>query len=458
MISYEPDAIERDPDVLDTWFSSALWPFSTLGWPDDTPELARWNPTNVLCTAREIITLWVSRMVMMNLYLLGRLPFTDVFIHAMIQDGQGRKMSKSLGNGVDPLDIIHSHGSDAMRFTLASMTTQTQDVRMPVTRDPETGRNTSEKFDIGRNFSNKLWNAARFALSNLEAAGTGDDDALTLADRWILTRLAAAVRAADAALTNFDFSQYAQGLYDFFWRDFCDWYIEAAKPTVKQNAAQQQVLATCLDVALRLLHPAMPFITEKLWQRLNEVWPQRGGHGVTCDTGELLVRAPWPRVDEHAADADAESHFELVRDAVSAIRTARTDHKVPPRQKLDISIKADEHTTVVFTEQRLLIDTLAATTCGEVGPHVQRPENAAATSAGPIEIYLHDMVDADAERQRLTKRAEELQAAIGRLRGRLSNPSYVDKAPAKLVQQTRDELAEVEEEVETVNRQVAELK
>ncbi|NJL32134.1 MAG: class I tRNA ligase family protein [Phycisphaerales bacterium] len=212
-----------------------------------TPALAHWNPSSTLCTAREIITLWVSRMVMFNLYLRGCLPFQDVFIHAMIQDGEGRKMSKSLGNGVDPLDIIHSHGADALRFTLAQMTTQTQDVRMPVVKDPATGRNTSPKFDLGRNFSNKIWNATRFAMSVLEQSSqqtTAGADPQSpgmampgssstnhgLVNEWILSRLAQLVSDSQSALAQFEFSRYAQGLYDFFWRDLCDWYIEAIKP------------------------------------------------------------------------------------------------------------------------------------------------------------------------------------------------------------------------------------
>src|SRR4051794_5474277 len=225
--------LERDPDVLDTWFSSGLWPMSTLGWPvpaeAGTPRSAldTWNPTSVLTTAREIITLWVSRMVMFNLYFLNRLPFRDVFIHAMIQDGEGRKMSKTLGNGVDPLDIISSHGTDAMRFTLASMATNTQDVRMPVERDATTGKNTSPKFDLGRNFSNKLWNAARFVLMSIENVQPQAVDEMkwSMADRWIVSRFNRTVAECNDALANYRFDQYARACYDFFWRDFCDWYV-----------------------------------------------------------------------------------------------------------------------------------------------------------------------------------------------------------------------------------------
>ena len=480
----EAAGFERDPDVLDTWFSSALWPISTMGWPEDTPELQTWNPSNLLCTAREIITLWVGRMVMFNLYFLDRLPFTDVFIHAMIQDGEGRKMSKSLGNGVDPLDIIHSHGSDAMRYTLTAMTTTTQDVRMPESMDAETGRNTSDKFDIGRNFANKLWNAARFALSNLgaesdEATERRSDEgeegqgqtrsplsgrpegppvpppaADSLADRWILSRVARAVRTTDAALNAYEFSQYAQGLYDFFWRDLCDWYIEAVKPTVRSDAQQQQVLATCLDVALRLLHPAMPFITERLWQQLNEVCPDRGVVGVEVPAGSLLVTAAWPRADATIIDADAEQAFATVQEVVSALRQIRTQHRVPPRQQLVFSATASGDLADAVNAHAELIATMANVTCQPAAPDTPAPDDAAVAVLGDARLYLHGLVDSDAEQTRLTKRIEELDNSISTLQGRLANKNYAEKAPAHLVQQTRDQLADAKREIESLRQQL----
>ena len=456
----------QDPDVLDTWFSSALWPFSTLGWPGETAEMKTWNPGSVLCTAREIITLWVSRMVMTNLYFLDRLPFYDVFIHAMIQDGQGRKMSKSLGNGVDPLDIIHSHGSDAMRYTLASMTTTTQDVRMPVAKDPETGRNTSEKFDLGRNFANKLWNAVRFALVRLEEAKeqpTSDantDEGLTLADRWILSRLARTVRDADAALQNYEFSHYAQGLYDFFWRDLCDWYIEAIKPTVGTNPGQQTVLALCIDASLRLLHPVMPFITEELWTHLNAVAPDRDDHapdGVLLPPSELLIRAPWPIVSDALIYDDVEADFALVQELVGAMRQVRTTHKVPPRKQVDFSAQAPADDAKRIAAVAPLIETLANVQTTDLGPDVEKPADAASAICGPTHLYLHGLVDADAERERLSKRLEEVNKSIGALKGRLANKKYVEKAPAHLVEETKGQLAAAEQEHGSLKEQLAAL-
>jgi valyl-tRNA synthetase len=311
--------LQQDPDVLDTWFSSALWPISTMGWPDpaQSPEfkgmLEAFNPSSSLSTAREIITLWVSRMVMFNRYFRaqdlgqqpgsGPLPFGDVYIHAMIQDGEGRKMSKSLGNGVDPLDIIDSHGADAMRFTLVNMTTQTQDVRMPVDHDAKSGKNTSPKFDIGRNFCNKLWNASRFVIGMLESESAKQPVSAVhqanLVDRWMLSRLATGLEAVNAALKEYQFSDYAQTMYDLLWRDFCDWYLEAIKPTVAADGGQRAVLAHALQTIVRMLHPVTPFITEAIWERLREIQtaPVDGVKLVASRKGGMLCTAGWPLME-----------------------------------------------------------------------------------------------------------------------------------------------------------------
>ena len=301
--SLEARGWKRDSDVLDTWFSSALWPFSTLGWPEETPALKTFYPGDVLCTAREIITLWVSRMVMMGQYCAGDIPFRDVYIHAMIQDGEGRKMSKSLGNGIDPLVAIDSHGADAMRFTLASMTTDTQDIRMPVAamKLPD-GRtvNTSPKFDVGRNFCNKLWNASRFALMNIEGLDPAGFDAakMDISDRWILSRLATTRDEVTESLNAFKFSEPLGQLYHFFWNDFCDWYLEWVKSRMRDDqskAVAQNVLAFVLDSTLRLLHPFIPFITEGIYQKLNEMAPVRELQGIAAaGRSEAITIAAWP--------------------------------------------------------------------------------------------------------------------------------------------------------------------
>ncbi|MAE60058.1 MAG: valine--tRNA ligase [Planctomycetaceae bacterium] len=506
--------LERDPDVLDTWFSSALWPISTLGWPneDNNAPLQAWNPSSTLITAREIITLWVSRMVMFNIYFRDCLPFTDVFIHAMIQDGDGQKMSKSLGNGVDPLDIIHSHGADAMRFTLVSMTTQTQDVRLPVdivcphtgkmfephmttdaaghhvaapiqdcpedptrkmvsgyglasgkvapTDDMPLARNTSPKFDNGRNFANKMWNAGRFAMAVLARGADQPTEARphtsnrSLADRWILARLARTIQQADDALAGFQFSVYSQALYDFFWRDLCDWYLEAIKPVVANDdpagATSRQTLAACLDAALRLMHPAMPYITERLWQHLNDVLPDRQTTGVNLSPSDLCVRAPWPTIDPALIDAQAESDFDWMQQIVAAVRQVRNIHKVSPRQTVPITARASAELADRTAPIRDLIQTMASAEVGDISPKITKPDDAVATVIGDMEIYVHGLVDAAAESDQLTKRLEDLQKNQSALTGRLNNKGYTDKAPAHLVQQTRDQLADVEKEIAAV--------
>ena len=510
---------KQEKDVLDTWFSSALWPLSTMGWPHPNKVLRKWNPTNLLCTAREIITLWVSRMVMFNLYFHQCLPFTDVFVHAMIQDGQGQKMSKSLGNGVDPVDIIYSHGSDAMRFTLASMTTQTQDVRLPVdmicsltgeTFTPQftddgaghrvaapiqicpsdktkkmvssygvaTGkvapsaeqplaRNTSEKFDIGRNFANKLWNAVRFALGKLQSRSDeaiaacqeqrDEDHRLSLTNRWILSRLATTVRDSNAALEAYEFKYYTDGLYDFVWRDFCDWYVEAVKPTIDQDPTQQKILASLLDVILRLLHPVMPYITEKLWERLNETVPQRGAGPIEVQPADLLVKASWPKVDEAWIDAKTEAAFKNIQQVVTAIREVRTTYKVPPRKRERWSAKSPAVVAEALSPHIALIESLSNATAAQIGPDVSRPEHAASSLVGDLEIFVHDLIDSNEERRRLSKRLEEVRKNIGSLESRLRNKGYVERAPAHLVQQTRDQLAIRKKEATTLVAQLAAL-
>ncbi|MEM1445346.1 MAG: valine--tRNA ligase [Planctomycetota bacterium] len=513
------DALEfhglvRDPDVLDTWFSSALWPMSTLGWPEESADLDLWNPTSVLCTAREIITLWVSRMVMFNLYFRGTLPFKDVFIHAMIQDGHGQKMSKSLGNGVDPIDIIHSHGSDAMRFTLASMTTQTQDVRMPVDMvDPHNGegftpkfittkaghkvaapiqehdgkqcvssygvasgeakptdemplaRNSSEKFDLGQRFANKMWNATRFALTKLDHAACvadGADEASggpTLPERWVLSRLARTVEACNDALQNYAFSEYATALYDFFWRDLCDWYIEAVKPRIAASPNMQRTLAACLDAALRLLHPVMPFVTERLWEALNDAWPDtRSIDGLMLQPSELLVSASWPHVADVLIDADAETEFGRTQEIVGSIREARNRAKVPPRETIELSSEEPAAIAKSVAENRWIAEGLANFRGREFGPKVEAPDGAAVILAGGCKIYLHGLGgDSAEETERLTAEAGELRKSVANFEKRLSNTKYVEKAPAHLVQETRDQLAATQKQLETIETQLAAL-
>jgi len=452
----------RDQDVLDTWFSSGLWPFSTLGWPDQTPELVKYYPGDVLCTAREIITLWVSRMVMLGQYCCGDIPFRDVFIHAMIQDGQGRKMSKSLGNGIDPLVVIDSHGADAMRFTLVSMTTQTQDVRMPLKEiELPDGRkvNSSEKFDLGRNFCNKLWNASRFALMNLAGAPPWQTirPKTNLADAWILSRLNSTIRDTTAAIESFRFNELADTLYHFMWDDLCDWYLEIAKTRIGGGAREPKaVLAHCLDVLLRLLHPIMPFITEEIWGKLNSVAPDRGPTGERAE--RLLVTAQWPYADAAAISQLVEDEFALLQDLIRQIRNARLEHNVPPKQAVNLAVEATGALANLISENADLMRSLAnvdrVSVQAELG---ERPANAAAINSGSARLYVLDIIDTAAERSRLTKQAETLRKGIATIEGKLGNDNFLAKAPADLVQRERDRLAKLQADLAAVDAGLAAL-
>ncbi|MFO0828805.1 MAG: valine--tRNA ligase [Phycisphaerales bacterium] len=507
----------QDPDVLDTWFSSALWPLSTLGWPDpaavglDPALLDTFNPSDVLCTAREIITLWVSRMVMFNRYFLGgRLPFRDVFIHAMIQDGFGQKMSKSLGNGVDPRDIIQSHGADAMRFTLCQMTTNTQDVRLPVdlidpfsgttfapktittsagyvvadaiqtspsdpskrmvsgygaatgvatpTADMPLARNTSSKFELGRNFCNKLWNATRFALANLgEGSGDPVDVAgLPVVDRWILARLHRTQHAIEDALASYRFNEYAEALYDFIWRDFCDWYLEAIKPTVKSDPRQRRVLRTTLDAALRFLHPICPFVTETLWLAVSATGAA-GLPGIKLPPSDVLAVAAWPSIACSVEDSSAAALFARGQELVNAIRNKRGERQV--QQKKRIRLHAPPEILGLIEANQGVVEHLAGLeSTARLTP--DRSADAVAFAFEGQEVVLSglvDAVDADAERSRLEKTIAERERQITGFKGKLENPGYLAKAKPELVEETRKKLAEAEADLAAARRLVQSL-
>ncbi len=453
----------QDPDVLDTWFSSALWPHSTLGWPEQTADLQRYYPTSVLVTSRDIITLWVARMVITGLYNMHDVPFADVVIHPTILDGHGQRMSKSAGNGVDPVDVIETHGADALRFTLAMMATETQDVRLPVKKDAA-GRNTSDKFDLGRNFCNKLWNASRFAMASLATIPQddrpGDLSQCSPADRWILSRLARTLDDAAASLASYRFDAYARACYEFFWNDLCDWYIEMVKPVLRegktadaphdaQRQASARILAATLDASLRLLHPIIPFITESIWQTLAQVRQDRSIPGLyEPRTGALLISSQWPAVNASVIDTAAESLFAAVQEIVTTIRNLRNEAKADPKRIVDVQISPASDLAAIIESCRAIIDTLAPCKLTIVAtPESLRGVPGPRASVRGCELVMAIAIDEAADQKRTGKQREDLTKQIATLRARLSNEAYIAKAPAALVKQTRDQLAAAEAEL-----------
>jgi valyl-tRNA synthetase len=462
----ESGGFKRDDDVLDTWFSSALWPFSTLGWPEESPLLKTFYPGDVLCTAREIITLWVTRMVMMGQYCLGDIPFKDVYIHAMIQDGEGRKMSKSLGNGIDPLVAIKSHGADAMRFTLASMATDTQDIRMPIAQMtlPD-GRveNTSPKLDVGRNFCNKLWNASRFAMMNLEGTDpAGFDKAkLAITDKWILSRLARTIAEVTTGLDEFKYNEPINSLYKFFWNDLCDWYLEWVKPRMfdsTQKPIAQNVLAFVLDQVLRLLHPFVPFITEGIFQKLNEIAPKRGLIGLAeLADPKALVIADWPKRIDSLINDDIEKRIDKIQMVTRALRDIRSKYNKPPSEKLTASVNAPDEISDALNAEGTLICLLAGLKDFKASATITRPKNAATTIVEQMQIYVHDVVDIEAERKRLLKQKEQVEQSKKGIEAKLSNENFISRAKPEYVEQTKIKLVELTEQLAAIEKHIAEL-
>ena len=452
----------QDPDVLDTWFSSALWPHSTMGWPEETDELRFYYPTDTLVTSRDIITLWVSRMVMMSLHNTKEIPFRHVFIHGKILDGKGETMSKSKGNGIDPLDIIDTYGTDAMRFSLTMMTTESQDMRMPVKKDKQ-GRNISEKFDIGRNFCNKLWNASRFALMNLEGIQPGkfDKDKITITDKWILSRLAKAIAETNESLDEFKYSEPLTQLYRFFWNDFCDWYLEWIKPRVKeekQRPIAQNILAFVLDQTLRLLHPFVPFITEGIFQKLNEIAPVRQLQGLAeAKKSKALVIAEWPKELDFFVNEDIEKQIAILQSSIRAYRDIKSGDNIPPSAMLGASARVPEEFVDFLNTNSELICHLARVKQFAAAHDTKKPENAATAIVNDMEFYLHIERAPEAERARLEKQKLQVEKAKKAVEAKLADENFVTKAKPEVVAKARGKLAELTEQLETIEKHLAEF-
>jgi valyl-tRNA synthetase len=419
--------VRQDTDVLDTWFSSGLWPFSTLGWPDETPELTVFYPTSCLVTGFDILFFWVARMAMLGIKFMGEVPFRDVYIHALVRDAEGVKMSKSKGNAADPLAMMDAYGTDAFRFTLAALAAQGRDIRM-----------SEERVEGYRNFANKIWNASRLVLTNLE----GYDPKLarrgkpSTADRWIKSRLAATTGAVRKALDGYRFNDAASAVYQFLWHEFCDWYLEVAKRSLYQTedkvarAVTQRTLVECLEVTLRLLHPFMPFISEEIWQRLPH-------------EGDSIMVASFPKPIAAWRSAAAERQMQPVIDVVSAIRTIRSESRISPAVELRVTVKPGAAGQDVLADAAPLIGTLARAVV-TISTDEARPSQSAHAVAGDAEVFVHleGVVDLSAERSRLTKEIERADKEIAFLDGKLARPDFVERAPAEVVERERGRLAE----------------
>ncbi len=443
---------EQDPDVLDTWFSSALWPQSTLGWPEPTADLAKYYPTSLLSTARDIITLWVARMVIFGEFNLGEVPFRDVYIHPVIQDGNGKRMSKSAGNGVDPVDIIDLYGADALRFGLAMLATETQDIRIPVEKAklPD-GRevNTSERFEQARTFPNKVWNAARFALMNLEGitAEPIRPEDLAVEDRWILSRLSKVTQETTADLENYRFAEATRRLRDFTWYEVCDWYLEFLKNRLQEPSTRpvaQRLLAGTLDALCRLLHPVVPFLTESIWQALNAVAPSRGLLAPE-PAAESVCIAPWPIYPETWIDLEAEAVVAQWQEKVAAIRNLKAERNVPNSTKIQPVIVASEPTLSTLRLGEPFIRALTNASEVTIISEFAKPDEFASVVLGDAEIVLplEGLVDKEAEQARHRKAIAGIDKQLGGIDAKLNNEGFLAKAPADVIATLKSKRAEL---------------
>lgn len=431
--------LKKDPDTLDTWFSSALWPFSTLGWPEKTPELEYFFPTDVLVTGYDIIFFWVARMIFSSIEQMGEVPFKDVLIHGLVRDAQGRKMSKSLGNGIDPLEEIEKYGADALRLTLATGNSPGNDMRY-----------SDEKVKASRNFCNKIWNAARFIHMNIGEADVPNalPHDLTAPDKWVLTCYNQMVKEVTENIEKFELGIAVQKVYDFIWDIFCDWYIELAKPRLiaggDEAQATRQVLVYVLTRALAMLHPFMPFITEEIWQTLPH-------------EGESLMISQWPQYDPELNFAQEAASFEMVMNAIKAIRIARANADVPPSRKATVYIKS-EHAEVFLTAAPF-IERLAFASSVQAVADDFNIEHAlhVVTDDARIMLPMDELIDRDKELARLNKELASCQKDIDLVSGRLSNEGFVAKAPEKVIAAEREKLEKATERMAKIKESLAAL-
>ncbi|KOR88197.1 valine--tRNA ligase [Paenibacillus solani] len=440
------DDLRQDEDVLDTWFSSALWPFSTMGWPNlDSEDFKRYYPTSVLVTGYDIIPFWVSRMIFQGLEFTGQMPFKDTLIHGLVRDSEGRKMSKSLGNGIDPLEVIEQYGADAMRYMISTSSTPGQDLRF-----------RWERVEQARNFANKIWNASRFALMNLDGFTTADIDIsgeLGTADRWILHRLNETSRDITRLIDAYEFGETGRLLYNFIWDDLCDWYIEFAKLSLygEDQAAKkktQSVLAYVLDRTMRLIHPFMPFISEEIWQHLPH-------------EGETVMLASWPTYDEAFENAEAVTEMNLLMDVIRAVRNIRAEVNVPMSKKVELQLKpVSGQVASIIDRNADYIRRFCNTSEYESSSELEAPDKAMTAVVTGVEMYLPlaGLIDIAQEITRLEKEILHLNSEVERVEKKLNNPGFVSKAPEKVIEEERAKLADYSDKRSKVIARIEELR
>ncbi len=442
--------LTQETDVLDTWFSSALWPFATLGWPDETDDLKYFYPTSVLSTARDILYLWIARMITTGMKFRGEIPFHTVIIHPTVLNHEGKRMSKSLGTGVDPLGLIERYGTDATRFGLMIQDTPMQDMKF-----------NEDKLAMSRNFANKIWNAARFVLLNLDENRVIDKKSPplnNLADEWIVSRLQRVIRDVDEALDGYNLSKAGKRLYEFFWSEYCDWYLEIAKGELAQaekRETAQAVLVNILDSALKLLHPFMPFITEEIWQKLPLT-----REGTEEDRASIMVSS-WPEADEALINEKAESRMAILQSVISAARTIRSELRISPALKVEIIIKAaTNEQQLILTEHQDIIKSLAGAIKVTVALEVVKPEQAAMALVGGVEIYipLAGLIDIASETARLTKDLARIEKKLGSVEKKLGNPGFINQAPAEIIKKDKAKRQELLDKKEKLTGRLVMLK
>ncbi|KPK44404.1 MAG: valine--tRNA ligase, partial [Nitrospira bacterium SM23_35] len=433
------EVLIRDEDVLDTWFSSALWPFSTLGWPDRTDDLKTFYPTSVLVTAFDIIFFWVARMIMMGIQFMQDVPFRDVYIHAIVRDSKGQKMSKSKGNVLDPLIMIDRYGTDAFRFTLAAFAAQGRDIKF-----------SEDRVEGYRHFVNKLWNASRFIMMNTgqfhpSEPTTKGAPVLSLPGRWILSRLAAAAEDMDTALREYRFNDAVSSIYHFIWHEFCDWYIEMSKielPDSRLCEGTRWCLLTVLDTSLRLLHPFMPFVTEEIWQKIRETGVQ--GIYPHPDIPESITISAYPK--SLTRDYSSEEEMSFIIDTVMGIRTIRGELNISPALKLSVSVKTlSSSAETVLRENLHYLKTLARADDVAVGPEIKKPDCSATAIKGSMEIYVYlkGVLNIAAEIDRLKKEKAKVDKDLVMLNSKLFNEDFLGKAPKEIIEKEKAKHEEV---------------